>query len=369
MLLHGSQYGGNSMMERAGRFLGAALVGALTCTATVASDLNLSVLSGGSSVVEVGPGDAVSYEVIGVLSDDANEGLAGAVFDLAFSGGDLMPADTPVEPSPMAAFVIPDGITNPAGYGGTLIDGDLVQVCGAQNTINNNVENAPFPIGEVITGVASPSSPEVLVTGSLTAPMEVGTYTLSASGIVVTVIREGETGDGEFWATEMAGEGAITQLTITVPGGTSCDTDPNYLGYHACVDPAGKPPYDIDCRVWACDDTDMCVEIPSEGLSPDGTYNLYGDVNDDGSVTPTDVSCLQRWAAGTVVPPFTGCDKGGAGGPIVEFEYIDFAPCRDPKNPDGRGDGSLTPTEISYVQFVGAGTQTPIGDCYYCGGN
>jgi hypothetical protein len=96
-------------------------------------------------------------------------------------------------------------------------------------------------------------------------------------------------------------------------------------------------------------------------------YVLYADVNDDGSVTPTDISCLQRWAAGTVVPPFTGCDKGGPGGPVVEFEYIDFAPCRHANNPNGRGDGALTPTEISYVQFVGAGTQAPIGDCHCCG--
>jgi hypothetical protein len=148
----------------------------------------------------------------------------------------------------------------------------------------------------------------------------------------------------------------------------ACDTGAP-MPYNTCPDPAGTPPYDIDCRVWACDGDDMCVEIPSEGLSPDGTFNLYGDVNDDGSVTPTDISCLQRWAAGTVVPPFTGCDKGGPGNPVVPFEYIDFASCRHANNPNGRGDGALTPTEISYVQFVGASNAAPIGDCYYCGGN
>jgi hypothetical protein len=167
-----------------------------------------------------------------------------------------------------------------------------------------------------------------------------------------------------------------THFVATVPGG-ACDNDPNLLDYHTCPATGGSipqpgggfGPYAIDCRVWACDVDSMCEEIPSEGLSPDAMFNLHADVNDDGSVTPADISCLQRWAAGTVVPPFTGCDKGGAGGSVVEFEYIDFAPCRDPKNPDGRGDGSLTPTEISYVQFVGAGNQAPIGDCYYCGGN
>jgi hypothetical protein len=118
-----------------------------------------------------------------------------------------------------------------------------------------------------------------------------------------------------------------------------------------------------------CDGFDIFVESPSEGLSPDATYNLYGDANDDGTVSPTDIACLQRWAAGLVVPPFSGCDKGGPGGPVVDLGYIDLAPCRGARNPNGRGDGALTPMEISFIQFVSVGDPTPIGDCYYCGGN
>jgi hypothetical protein len=163
------------------------------------------------------------------------------------------------------------------------------------------------------------------------------------------------------------GQGGCTGTAIDC-----CDENPDpetLLPYHSCPDPEGTPPYDVDCRVWGCGGDGVCEELPASGLSPDGEYNVYGDVNDDGAVTPTDISCLQRWAADTVVPPFTGCDKGGAGGPVVEFEYIDFAPCRHENNPNGRGDGSLTPVEIRYVQFVGAGSQAPIGDCYYCGGS
>jgi hypothetical protein len=157
-----------------------------------------------------------------------------------------------------------------------------------------------------------------------------------------------------------------------------CDDDPNYLEYHTCPDPLGTPPYNIDCRVWTCDGADACVEIPSEGLSQDGTYNLYGDVNDDGAVTPSDIACLQKYAeyAPDPLPPeFHGCDKGGAGGPVVEFEYMDFAPCRHAKNPNGRGDGSVTPAEIQFIQKIGesSGPGLPddpaLGDCYYCGGN
>jgi hypothetical protein len=110
---------------------------------------------------------------------------------------------------------------------------------------------------------------------------------------------------------------------------------------------------------------------PSDGLSPDGTFVLYGDANDDGVITPADTACLQMWAssAGSIPPGFVACDKGGPGGPVVEFEYVDFAPCRGPRNPGGRGDGALTPTEIAYLQFVAAGNSAPIGDCYDCGGN
>jgi hypothetical protein len=115
----------------------------------------------------------------------------------------------------------------------------------------------------------------------------------------------------------------------------------------------------------------MCIDLPSEGLSPDGTFNLYGDINDDGVVTPVDVLCLQKWAAtaGDIPPGFVACDKGGPGGPVVPFEYIDFAPCRQASNPNGRGDGTLSPTEIYFIQLVIAARVAPIGDCYYCGGN
>ena len=43
------------------------------------------------------------------------------------------------------------------GIGGTAINGNLVQVGGAQNTINRTPDIAPFPIGPVLLGVARPS--------------------------------------------------------------------------------------------------------------------------------------------------------------------------------------------------------------------
>ena len=204
------------------------------------SDLNVVVLSGGSGSVIVTPGSEVSYEVVVELGDAINEGLAFIGFDLDFDGGALEQANTPADP-PMDNFVVPDGITNPEGYGGTLIGGDLVQVGGGQNVIMNGqvlctVDDdcpdgstcddvpappwyctpvAAFPVGTVITGVAQPGTPVVVVTGSLTAPIIAGAYYLNLTNLFVSVIRAGETGN-PFWATEAASVGTIANLEVNV---------------------------------------------------------------------------------------------------------------------------------------------------------
>lgn len=209
---------------------------ALAFTGAVsAADLDISVESGGSNSVTVGQGETVDWEIVGVLSDDLNEGLALFGLDLSFDGGDLDPTLVNVPTmAPMNAFVAPEGINNPSpvidpmvtcppncGYAGTLQSGDLIQIGGGQNTINNNIGNAPFPIGGVITGVAATTAPQVLVSGSLIAPMADGTYTLSVSNLFANVIREGEDGmpPQNFFKTEAANAGSIANLTITVETG------------------------------------------------------------------------------------------------------------------------------------------------------
>ncbi len=191
--------------------------------ADVSTLLNLDVQSNGHSTISASPGAQVRYEITGVLSDDANQGLGLIGLTLVFDGGDLTQADEPQgEPTPgcdnpMINFTKPWGITNPAGFGGTLIGGDLVQVGGGQNTINNTPDNADYPIGPVLLGVAQPSGcgPAVLVTGALTAPVEAGTYTLAAIDVFAIVILEDATGD-PYWAVGAAGNGTNSALTITV---------------------------------------------------------------------------------------------------------------------------------------------------------
>lgn len=160
----------------------------------------------------------------GALSDTLNEGIAGFLLELSFTGGVLSPTDEPVI-VPMLSFTRPNGITGPVGFGGQAVDGRLVDVGGAQNVVKNTPGNAPFPIGEVITGVAQTET--VLVTGTLTVPSDPGTYTLSVTKLLAAAIVQGEDGSGEYWATEPVGMGTVSDLMVIVlpPGQSAAATN------------------------------------------------------------------------------------------------------------------------------------------------
>lgn len=189
---------------------GAVIFGA--SASAFATNLNVRVQSGGSSSVTVAPGSTVNWSVVGELSDNLNSGLALFSVDLAWSGGPLTPAANPTS-GPMVNFTRPAGLTNPAGFGGTVVGGQLRQVGGAQNTIKNTF--APFPQGSVATGIAAAGSPVTLASGQLTAPVTPGTYTLTPSGLVANVIRQGETGN-PFWHVDRANAGTVQSLTVQV---------------------------------------------------------------------------------------------------------------------------------------------------------
>lgn len=198
---------------------------------SLTTSMHFSVQSRGSNSITVRPSARILYVVEGVLSDDNNQGLALFGFNLVFDGGDLEQAFSPTgEPTPgcdnsMINFTKPWGINNPAGFGGTIIDGDLIQVGGGQNTINNTPDNAEFPIGPVLTGVAQPSvcGLVVLVTGELIAPEVAGIYTLSITEVFGNVIKFDTDGD-PYWLTEFFGVGTLTPLMITVCSLDDCPT-------------------------------------------------------------------------------------------------------------------------------------------------
>jgi hypothetical protein len=186
---------------------------ALCIGAAQASDLNVRVrTNSGQSTIRIAPGGTVPYVVQGELSNSTSGGLAMFALDLSFTGGALAQAATPTV-MPMLNFTAPRGFVNPAGFGGTLSGGNLLQIGGAQNTINNTV--APTPNGTVVQNVAQQGAPVILAAGVVTAPYHVGNFTLDPSHVLANVLLPGQSGT-PFWKVEPAGAGTLSSLTITV---------------------------------------------------------------------------------------------------------------------------------------------------------
>lgn len=212
----------------------------LTVPSANASDLNLQVTSGGAQTVYVQTGQTVSYVVAGELSDNMNQGLAFFAFDLEFSGGALPQADAPTSAN-MLNFATPLGLNNPAGFGGTLNNGNLIQIGGAQNTINQTFAAAPS--GLVMTGIAAQGSPEVLVSGSFTAPTTAGTYFLAPTNMHANVIDANAT-SMPFWTVSTAQPGVTLGLTVNVsdctPPSNSCVGKANSAGCTVSLHASGQ---------------------------------------------------------------------------------------------------------------------------------
>lgn len=224
--------------------------------------LDLQVTSDGGNGIVVFQNQTVEYTIIGQLSHTDNQGLAGFSFDLSFDGGDLTPVNVPAS---MQAFTAPEGYNNPAGYGGTVVNGDLIQVGGGQNTLGYTTGDGPT--GAVTTDIARFGS-DVLATGSF-IPTTPGTYVLSISNVSATTINPGET--GATWRCEPTAAGTLGVLTVTVL---------------ACSDPDGDG---------ICDATDNCAnvvnadqtdgEAPAAALSPVAAWHF----DESGGTTATDV--------------------------------------------------------------------------------
>ena len=163
------------------KVLYAALVGSLVCAAGANAQTTVTL--------ELVSDTSDEYRIEATITGgDASEGLAlwGADVDFGVTGP---PAPMSTPPA-MSSFGVNAGLNNPppGGYGGTLSGNILLQVGGAQNTINNDPGNAPYPIGAVVTGI-----------GSTTITVAVGTCFAGADYMTLencfaNVINEGETG-------------------------------------------------------------------------------------------------------------------------------------------------------------------------------
>lgn len=148
----------------------------------------------------------LKFDIKGQLTGDASDGLAAVGFDLSATFEAAAYDITSAGPNPAAAvtpgasmgsFVRNQGITNPAGYGGTAIGGNLVQIGGAQDTIGNSVGMvAPFPTGPVVTGLGNGSEVTLAqVTITLNnSPAPGQKYTFTVSNVFGNVINVGQAG-------------------------------------------------------------------------------------------------------------------------------------------------------------------------------
>ncbi len=213
------------------KMLALVLVGVFAASAT-AADLTLTInrLDSNTTVPAT-----VEFEIIGQLSTDAdNDGLAAFGFDLsAMMGGapvDMESIASVAGPTDvdMEAFVL-RGLTNPAGYGGTLVfydpntpaDGKfLKQIGAAQDTINNQGVNAPFPQGPVSIDLGI--APTVLATASIDIDTE-GTYDFTVDSGFANVIEEGET--GPVYRVVAVGNVSDAALQVVLTVGNPCPFD------------------------------------------------------------------------------------------------------------------------------------------------
>ncbi|MAF66031.1 MAG: hypothetical protein CMJ84_10305 [Planctomycetes bacterium] len=266
-----------------------------------ATDLELSVESGGAHQVTVGSGATVDFTITGVLSDTNNQGLAMFAFDLVFDGGSLDQVSNPGSPE-LLNFASPLGINNPAGYGGTPIGGDLIQVGGAQNTIKQGF--APQPSGTTITGIGHASV--LLATGSLTAPVASGVYSLDVENIFANVIRGGTSPSDLFWHV-VGADGQASGLEVTVvacEASNYCTAKQNSQGCTPAMGSAGTPSLSgpDDFLVTASNMINNATGIMFWGLAPANTPFGGGTlcvspplvrtaVQDSGGTSPPAIDC------------------------------------------------------------------------------
>jgi hypothetical protein len=201
-------------MKKFSTLLGVGVLAAgLTAPALAGTGMTLSIVRTDCVTFNDVAGDwaypvTLQFDIYGQLTGDASDGLAavgfdvsatlaGAAYDITAAGPNSPATITPPGEGNMNSFVKNQGITNPAGYGGTAVGGKLVQVGGAQDTIGNSVGMvAPFPTGPVVLNVGN-GSPAKLAHVSITLDSEPAPgqkYTFTVDNVFGNVINPGQAG-------------------------------------------------------------------------------------------------------------------------------------------------------------------------------
>jgi len=254
---------------------------ALIATPAMGADLNVSIEQTSCRTEEF-PLD-LEFDIIGELSESAlNEGLAAVGFDLSL-GLNGAPVDIntytiAVTPGAgMAAFVKDIGLTNPAGYGGTAVGLKLVQIGGAQDTINNAGSVATFPTGPVVEQVGW--APVVLATVAITLNVDPDpdqNYTFTVDQVFGNVIQDDEV--APVYKVEALGNdaGAVAATTVV---------------YHAC-----RADIDGDRNVGTLDTGAIQGLFGCDVNDPDPGANClcnFADIDGDGTVGTLDTGAAQ----------------------------------------------------------------------------
>ena len=194
---------------------------AVVCCAgvTMAADVSLRVTC---VTTEVDPDGTAEFIIEGNVSTGDNQGLALFGVDVTVTGPMAIDhsADITIDASTggiATYFVTPGGLTNPApgGFGGTPTgtNDSLMQVGGAQNTINNPGPTPPAPTAWPIATAVAQGSWTTLAEGSISlSGATEGDYTITLSDAFANVLVTLHS-TPDYW--EVA-QGAI------VDGGMTC---------------------------------------------------------------------------------------------------------------------------------------------------
>jgi len=195
---------------------GALAASGLAVTPSPSDNLVVVKLDSDQNGQTVAPGQQVGWSLRVQVIRGGNLGLALISIDLAPDESNPEPLD--LEPGligseAMAVFDRPLGFANPAddpwgsAYGGTPVDGRLVQIGGAQNVFGVAPEclgpDRDVCMGQnvnVVTGVGQNAGGVIVATGFVSAGTTPGNYRLRVGSVLANVVRRAALAPWVSWA-------------------------------------------------------------------------------------------------------------------------------------------------------------------------
>ncbi len=178
------------------------LLSSLFATAALAGGTATFVLDSPSNGQNVSPGATITWNIRLSVSTGDNLGLALFVCDLVQDPNnpaqfDIPPGNPASIPAVLQGFNRPRGITNPGENGGasgyigvqrgTAGQKNLIQIGGAQNTFGQ--AGTGFATDPNVAGSIAQPGPQLVLSGTFTAPATNGRYTFSLANAAANVLE------------------------------------------------------------------------------------------------------------------------------------------------------------------------------------